>query len=285
MQEHEVNHEQPATAAVATRRERKVYAGMWGRLEIAVVAFGIVALTLTILYYMFVVIPAQRQLSANQAKVAELDKKLKEANTRWGSITTSKERVGELITSADDFQMRLLSARGSGEPLLYQNISALIKAYGLLNSAGPDYAPLETVDLNRQEQKPEEGKGRARMVSYYPGTYVTMTVEGSYVNLRRFIRELETMNQFVVINNVELEPSENADRDKKEAEKNAQPQPTVAPVMQPGFGAVQPGFNEPAEKVDRGKMRGQTVTLRIELAAYFRRPDFAPASVAETQVP
>jgi hypothetical protein len=40
-----------------------------------------------------------------------------------------------------------------------------------------------------------------------------MTLEGSYQNLRRFIREIETSNQFVVVSAVELEPSENNEKE------------------------------------------------------------------------
>ena len=39
-----------------------------------------------------------------------------------------------------------------------------------------------------------------------------MTVEGSYQNLRRFIREIETSKQFIVISAVELEPTENEEK-------------------------------------------------------------------------
>ena len=34
--------------------------------------------------------------------------------------------------------------------------------------------------------------GHRQVRSLYPGVYVTMTVEGSYQNLRRFIRDIET---------------------------------------------------------------------------------------------
>jgi hypothetical protein len=55
-----------------------------------------------------------------------------------------------------------------------------------------------------------------------------------------------------------------------------------------GFGAGNPNYERPeqfppqtaAQKVDRGKTRGETVTLRLELAAYFRRPDFQPLAAS-----
>jgi hypothetical protein len=40
-----------------------------------------------------------------------------------------------------------------------------------------------------------------------------------------------------------------------------------------------PQSNSPQIK---GKMHGETVALRLEMAAYFRRPDFAPQPLPET---
>ena len=116
-----------------------------------------------------------------------------------------------------------------------------------------------------------------------------MTIDGSYQNLRRFIREIETSNQFVVISTIELEPSEN--KEKKENDQTVPTQATVKnppqvnnPTGQSPFGNPnafqQPNLpQQPVTKIDRGKTRGETVTLRLELAAYFRRPNFQPQSV------
>ena len=88
----------------------------------------------------------------------------------------------------------------------------MISAYGLVNTSGPDYAPLEIAD-NQGGNQNEAERGRAKYQSIFPGVYVTTTVEGSYQNLRRFIREMETSNQFVVISAVELQPAETENKD------------------------------------------------------------------------
>ena len=170
----------------------------------------------------------------------------------------------------------------------------------MVNTSGPDYAPLEIADPNRSNQQTEAEKGRSKFISIYPGQYISMTLDGSYQNLRRFIREIETSrNQFVVISAIELEPSEN----KEEQPDPSKPQPASInnqpqggnPNGQSPFGGVGPntysrgGQQFPAQpqqpqtsavKVDRGKTRGETVTLRLELAAYFRRPNFQPQSAS-----
>jgi len=279
-------------------RERKVYAGMWGTTELVTVGLGMLAILTTILLFVLLVLPAQRELENNRARRDELDKQLTTAKSRYGNITTTEERVAQLITSVDEFETNYLSAETNGRTALYQQVNGLISAYGLVNTSGPDYAPLEIADPNRSNQQTEAEKGRSKFISIYPGQYISMTLDGSYQNLRRFIREIETnRNQFVIISAIELEPSEN----KEEQNDPTKPQPVsinnqpngANPTEQFPIGGVRRDtYNrggqqfppqtpqQTATKVDRGKTRGETVTLRLELAAYFRRPNFQPQSAS-----
>lgn len=268
-------------------RERKIYAGMWGTTELVTVGIAMLAILTTILLFVLLVLPAQRELENNRARRDELDKQLTTAKSRYGNITTTEERVKEILGSVDDFETRYLSAETNGKAAFAQQLNGLISAYGLTNTSGPDYAALEIADPNRSNQQTEEEKGRAKFISIYPGQYITMTLDGSYQNLRRFIREIETSNQFVIISAIELEPSEN-----KEKEYD----PTKPPVSVSQTGANpngqnpnlpnQPNYQQPyqpqqtTQKVDRGKTRGETVTLRLELAAYYRRPNFQPQATS-----
>jgi len=267
-------------------RERKVYAGMWGTTELVTVGVAMLAILTSILVFVLLVLPAQRELNDNIAKRQELDKQLATANSRYGNITTTKERVGQLIDSVNDFETRFLSVETVGKPALYQQINGLISAYGLTNTTGPDYAVLEVNDPNRNTQQAEEQKGRSKAISIYPGMYVTMTLDGSYQNLRRFIREIETSNQFVVISAIQLEPSENKEKENDPAKApqavTYQRPSSVNPIGQnPGFQPqTVPQQQTQTVQVDRGKTHGETVTLRLEMAAYFRRPNFQPQSAS-----
>ena len=268
-------------------RERKIYAGMWGNTELITVGVALLAVLTTILLFVFLVLPRQRELDANLAKQSELTNKFEDDQRKYGSSTSIKERVGELVTSVDDFESRL-PVEAIGKPALYQRINGLISAYGLVNTAGPEYAPLEINDQNRNQQAEAE-KGRSKFMSIYPGVYVTMTVDGSYQNLRRFINEIERSSQFVVVSAVELEPSENKETLENNPQQAANPAPPAA--VNPGFAqGVNPttgpfpiSQNQPqtqsAAKIDRGKTRGETVTLRLEMAAYFRRQNYAPQAL------
>ncbi len=278
-------------------RARKVYAGMWGQTELITVGLGLLAILTTVLLFVFLVIPAQKEYEANRARRDQLAGQWEEKNRRYGTASTTQERVARLVTSVQDFETRLPDET-VGRTALYQRLNGLIAAYGLTNTTGPDYAPLEILDQTRNQQSPDE-KGRSRFVSIYPGVYVTMTVDGSYQNLRRFIREIESSEQFVVVAAVELEPSENKEKHPsnqpppQQAQQANQPptavnfpQQNVERYRQPDQSfdpQYQPAQQPPAEKIDRGKVRGETVTLRLELAAYFRRAGNVPTAASAAQ--
>ena len=70
---------------------------------------------------------------------------------------------------------------------------------------------------------------------------ISVTVEGPYQNLRRFVRELETNTQLIIINSVELEQSTETNR-LPSTEGEAANAPRAIPV-----------------------------SLRLEMATYFQR--------------
>lgn len=263
--------EEPAwNVPVAPRRSRKVYGGMWGTPEIAAVAGGAGVFLLATLFYFAFVLPSDRELTRNKSEADRLDAELISARTKYGEITSTEEQVGKLLASVDDFQTRFLPAASNGQAALYQRLNGLILGYGLVNTTGPDYAPLDA-NVIGGEQETDSERGRAKFRSLFPGVYVTMTVEGSYQNLRRFIRELETGREFVVVSTVELAPSE--------TEKKSAPNAPTTAGVQPGINPNQP-FTA-VQNRPKGKMHGENVSLHLELAAYFRRPDFAPMATQQ----
>ncbi len=270
----------PAIDVVPKNRPRKVYAGMWGRTEIATVAVALLAILTTVLLFVFLVLPAQKELDQNRAKRDQLERELLAAKGKYGTITTTEERVQELKASVQNFEDRYLPNPTVGRTALYQRINGLIAGYGLVNTTGPDYTPLDP-DPRQAIEVSQTESGKAKFQSLFPGIYVTMTVEGSYQNLRRFISEVESSEQFVIVSAVELEPAEGEDKNNTtETTQNRPNQPQKVQTDQ--FGQVIPNPNgqlpsavqqQPTAKVNRGKTYGETVSLRLEMAAYFRRPN------------
>jgi hypothetical protein len=264
-------------------RPRHVNLGMFGRAEIALMSMGILAVLAVVLFYMFVVTPSKAQLRKHEEERRDLDTQLKTAHDKFGTMTTTQDKVNELVNSVADFETNYLPVPSFGRTELYQRINSLIATYGLVNTTGPDYVPLDAVE-QRGEQNESE-KGRAKFASLFPGVYVTMTVEGPYQNLRRFMSDMETSRQFVVISAVELRPAEGEDKSKTAETISSQPNSNMQTYTRPsvpgqpnGFpnanlggvgGQPTPQTNSP--KAPKGKMHGESVSLHLEMAAYFRR--------------
>lgn len=273
---------EPRIDIVPANRPRKVYGGMWGPAELVTIAFAMVALFIVAMLYIFMVAPANRELEANRVERDRLERELISARNKYGDITNTETQVTKLMASVDDFESRYLPVASNGRTSLYQRINGLIAGYALVNTSGPDYSPLETLDQNTGVQSEEES-GRAKYKSLFPGVYVTMTVEGSYQNIRRFIREIEAGNDFVVVSAVELEPS---DTELKPEQPNAQTQSgaVVNPNdFPPGFSNPTAGPQTAPPARQRGKTHGELVSLRLEMAAYFRRPNAVPQMPAPTE--
>jgi hypothetical protein len=229
---------------------------------------------------LLVVVPSVNELERNRAERDKLELELTTARAKYGNITTTETQVSKLLASVTNFESTYLLAADNGRTSLYQRINGLISANGLVNTSGPDYAPLDVVNQDNGTGQSDDKSGRGKFRSLFPGVYVSMTVEGSYQNLRRFLSSIEAGNEFVVVSSVEIEPSDTQKKDDPSlppAARAAAPAPAVQQVPGfPGAGVV----NNPAGPVPdrvsaatRGKTHGETVTLRLEMAAYFRRPN------------
>lgn len=253
-----------------SNRPRKVYGGMWGPLEIGVAGAGLLVILGALAIYMFFVRPARNELAQNRSTRDRLEAELVSARDKYGNITSTEAQVAKLVSSVNDFEAQYLPVASNGRTALYQKLNGLIVGYGLINTTGPDYAALEVAENGSENQNASE-RGRARFRSFFPGAYVSMTLEGPYANLRRFIRDIETGNDFVIISSIELEPSDSQSNSDQPAAQNTQDQdmqgfPGQAPVRRP-----------------QGRTIGSIVSLRMEMAAYFRRPT-AEGTVVQPEV-
>lgn len=270
----------PMIAVVPKNRPRKVYSGMWGTAEITTFGLSLLAILAVIILYFFFVLPRQKELDDNRAKRDKLEQELISANKKYGDITSTETQVAKLIRSVDDFETLRLKPASISQAALYQQINGLISAYGLVNTTGPDYTRLEINTRSNNGQEAAKESGRAKYQSLFPGDYVTVTVEGTYQNLRRFIREIETSNQFIVISAIELEGAEKEQKDNPNQIAAQQQIDTRSVEIQNQPNPVQ---QTQQPKSNRGKTRGELVALRLEMAAYYRRPNFQPVTVDKTE--
>lgn len=266
-------------------RARKVYGGMFGPIEIGVLGAGMLAVLAAVLLYVFFVAPSNRELENNRTRLGKLETDLASAKEKYGNISNVETQVAKLLTSVNDFEARYLPVPTNGRTALYQRVNALIASYGLVNSTGPDYSPLEILDKGKESEGEERG-GKSKYRSFFPGVYVSVTVEGPYTNLRRFISDIETGSEFVVISAVELEPSD-AQQEQPDGATQAGIPPGVDPTtayptgMPSNSMRMQPAGQGVLPSSSRGKTHGSVVSLKLEMAAYFRRAGGTPDAVQQ----
>ncbi len=149
---------------------------------------------------------------------------------------------------------------------LYSELNNLIRSNGLRNTAGPGYTPLQPVGSknNVQPTASASQQSSAKWQTIYPGIAVTVTVEGPYQNVRHFVRDIETSREFLIINAVELESVTQSGV--------LQETPIVRNPVPARGSAAAPAIAQPSGG------RGTLVSLRLDMATYFRRPGVEGAS-------
>jgi hypothetical protein len=209
---------------------------------------------LTIFAYFYFYLPAQSRLTSAQLERERLQAVLRSSEKGLETNKTVSERVNEITASMKDFEANYLSAPATGRMSLYTTLNDLIKSNGLRNTAGPSYSPLETIGTKSQVNATAtaEKQSHAKWQTIYPGIEVSITVEGPYQRVRHFVRDIETSRQFLIINEVELEGV---------AQSGAPIE--VAPLS--------PGRPSAIAPTPGGK--GTLVSLRLEMATYFRRSE------------
>ena len=212
--------------------------GILGLAELLGLAGGVFILGLVIVSYLYFLLPARSRLNNLQSERSLLQSRLRnsEAVVRQGESTDAT--VQNITQSLDAFESNRLVGANPGRMSLYDALNQLIRKNGLRNTSGPTYAPLDPTGLKTNASGSRSVN--TKWQSIYPGIAISLTVDGQYQNLRRFVRDIEAHKQFVIINSVELERATETDS-----------APAVA--GDPAAGA-----------------RSSLVSLRLEMATYFQ---------------
>ncbi|HEY3038981.1 MAG TPA: GspMb/PilO family protein [Pyrinomonadaceae bacterium] len=210
-----------------------------GPAEIVGLAGSLLILVLVIVSYLYFLVPARSRLAALESERAGLQNQLRISQDAVSQGQTTEARVQNITQSLEDFETKKLVGANSGRMGLYDSLNSLIRKNSLRNTSGPAYIPLEPAGskVGATGMKSANTKWQ----SIYPGIAISVTVEGQYSNLRRFVQDIETNSQFVIVNSVELE---------RATETNTSPSAEAAPT---------------------GGAGGALVSLRLEMATYFQR--------------
>lgn len=227
------------------RREPKL--GIFGLPELIALGTSLILLAVVLFTYFYFYAPARsRQERALEQRDA-LQKRLREAQGVYKPLADTDATVAEIDKSLQDFEEMRLSPGDEGRMAIYQELNELIRRNGLRATGGVNYSPLDP--LGQQAQQGTFGNitrsTSSKWQSVYPGLGINLTVEGPYANIRRFVRDIEASRQFVIINAVELEGVTDS--------------------------AAQRAAAVPGEAVGASAPQSSIVSLRLDMAAYFRR--------------
>ena len=227
--------------------------------ELAALAAAALLLFAAVCSYLFLLRPQRARLAAATAEREGLQRQLQ---TMQGTLTENRDTqssVREILTSLEKFEIDHLGIAGGGSTGVIEELYRLLERNKLRVSGGMSYVQLQEAVPGATPVRPgaarageREGAQQRIVQSVFPGVGVTLTVEGPYPALRRFIRDVEASRHFIVINAVELEG----------ITESGSSAPVVAadPADPAGNGAA------PA-----APPVGRQVSLRLEMAAYFRR--------------
>jgi Type II secretion system (T2SS), protein M subtype b len=218
-----------------------------GVAEIAGLMGSAVMLLAVVFTYLYFYSPAESRLASSQLERARLQQKLGTLQKDIDVQGSAQDNITKISESLENFENDRLTGRDEGRISLYNVFIQLMRSNKLRNTSGPVYNYLEAKGAGAS-QSASARTVSSRWQSLYPGIGVTVTVEGQYANLRHFVRDIESSNQFIIINAVELEKASDAE------------------TSISGEGAAP---------------RSTLVSLRLDMAAYFRRA--APQGLATEQ--
>ena len=217
-----------------------------GVAEIVGLMGSAVMLLAVIFVYLYFYSPAEARLVTAQLERARLQQKLSTLQKDIDVQGSAQDSINKISESLEKFEGDQLIGRDAGRITLYNVLIKQIRSNSLRNTSGPVYNYLEAKGTGEAATAASRTVN-SRWQSLYPGIGVTVTVEGQYANLRRFVRDIEASNQFIIINAVELERASDAE------------------ISVSGATSA---------------TRSTLVSLRLDMAAYYRR-DTAGAEMTE----
>lgn len=176
--------------------------GVFGLAEIIGLAGALFILVLVVVSYLYFLVPARSRRATLELERARLQSQLRNSQDLLARGQSTDATVHSITQSLEAFETAGLVDANRGRMGLYDSLNSLIRKNGLRNTSGPSYTPLEPVG---SKASPGARAANTKWQSIYPGIAISVTVEGPYQNLRRFVRDIETSRQFVIINTVELE--------------------------------------------------------------------------------
>jgi hypothetical protein len=248
----------PARLAQLRRARRRSALGLP---EIGALAAAGLLLLAAVCSYLFLLRPQRTGLADATVERETLQRQLVTMRGTLDQNQDTESSAREIMSSLEKFEIDNLGVTGAGSTGVIEELYDHVRANKLRVSGGMSYTQLQEAmpGATPGQRTPGQQGAQQRIVqSVFPGVGVTLTVEGTYPALRRFIRDVEASKHFIVINAVELEGI-------TESGSSALTAPDPVNPADPSANGAPPAAPGPTTTI------GRLVSLRVELAAYFRR--------------
>jgi Tfp pilus assembly protein PilO len=248
------------------------------RPEIVALIVSCLLLLAALLAYFFWLVPSRSHLADVETQYRKLSADLRAATNGVKVNEDTQASVEEIARSLRDFEAQKLPSRAESRTSTIEELNALIHRDGLRLSNGVTFTPLND-ETQQQAQnvtgQQQNARGNNVKQSVYPGIGITLSVEGAYPSVRRFLHDIEASGQFIVINSVQIESiAPNVARGGSSvtastasgAANNLPPQ-TIPPN---GANAAANVTGETRMRAETSTPTGALVNVRLDMAAYFR---------------
>ena len=182
--------------------------GMIGLAEIAALAVALLLLLAAVGAYFFMLVPQRSRLAALETERELLQAKLRASTEGVERNQSTQTSVEKIVRSLSEFETTALPTRDSQTTTaVIEELNDKTRRNGLARAQFSFSHLDETVPgQTRQQQGSNASRtGGSNRQSIFPVIDISLTIEGPYANLRRFIREIEQSRRFIVINAIQLE--------------------------------------------------------------------------------
>lgn len=178
----------------------------------------IIALTAAALFlvvaasaYFFLLVPERARLVRLENERAQLQSKLRASTAGVERNESTQASVEKIVTSLSDFETTVLASRDpQTTTAVIQELNEKTRRHNLARaqfsfSHLDEFVPGQQTNP-QQSSTARGGAGNAsKREGVFPAIDISLTIEGQYGNLRRFIRDIEQSRRFMVINGIQLE--------------------------------------------------------------------------------
>lgn len=170
-----------------------------GAPEIVGLSISLLLLITAIVSYFYALVPARERLQTAEAAISREQTLLRESGQGLQKGNEEQATVAEIVASLREFEASYLPLQTEGQIAVVEELNDSIRRHNLRN-AGLTFTPPDPT-ANATSQR----SGSRNLQSVFPGLGLTVGVEGTYTDVRRFVYGIEASRQFLIINSIELE--------------------------------------------------------------------------------